>query len=268
MEHAHAHAVITVLAFVVAAVAAARGMWSPCGLSMLSSLNPVSEHARGHRFWLTACWYVAGAVAGGAALGAGAALAAFGVGRAALGHGAVWGLVLAFALATVGSDTRVLGRSLPEHPRQVDERWLVKYRRWVYAAGYGFQIGAGFATYIMTAAVYLTVALAVLTGSPLTALLVCAAFGAVRGLTVLVSVFATSPDRLRATHRRLAALARPSLAAAVAVQAVVAIVAGAELAGALTASLTALALLIEWRVSGSVARYNAPLDAERATQRR
>ena len=67
MEHAHAHTMITVLAFVVAAVAAARGMWSPCGLSMLSSLNPVSEQARGHRFWLTGCWYVAGAIAGGAA---------------------------------------------------------------------------------------------------------------------------------------------------------------------------------------------------------
>jgi hypothetical protein len=241
---------ITVLAFVVAAVAAARGMWSPCGLSMLSSLNPVSEQARGHRFWLTACWYVAGAIAGGAALGAGAALAAFGVGRAALGHGAVWGLVLAFALVTGGSDTRVVGRSLPEHPRQVDERWLVKYRRWVYAAGYGFQIGAGFATYIMTAAVYLSVALAVLSGSPLTAFLVCITFGAVRGLTVLVSAFATSPDRLRVTHRRLAALAGPSLAVAVAVQAAAAILAGDELGGALVAGVVAGVTLLaaEWRM--------------------
>ena len=262
MEHAHAHAMITTLALGVAAVAAIRGMWSPCGLSMLSSLNPVSERARGHRFWLTACWYVAGAVAGGAALGAGAALAAFGVGRAALGHGAVWGLVLAFALVTVGSDTRVIGRSLPEHPRQVDERWLVKYRRWIYASGYGFQIGAGFATYIMTAAVYLTVALAVLTGSPLTAFLACVTFGAVRGLTVLVSAFATSPERLRVTHRRLAALAGPSLPVAVAVQALVAVVAGGQLAGALGATLAAvagLALLVEWRFSRSVARYNAEL---------
>ena len=53
-------------------------MWSPCGLSMLSSLNPVSEAARGNRFWLTAVWYVAGAVAGGALLGAGCAVAAAG----------------------------------------------------------------------------------------------------------------------------------------------------------------------------------------------
>ena len=38
------------LLLLVAAVAALRGMWSPCGLSMLSTLNPVSERARGHRF--------------------------------------------------------------------------------------------------------------------------------------------------------------------------------------------------------------------------
>ena len=31
------------VALAVAVVAAVRGMWSPCGLSMLSSLNPVSE---------------------------------------------------------------------------------------------------------------------------------------------------------------------------------------------------------------------------------
>jgi hypothetical protein len=226
----------------------------------------VSERARGHRFWHTACWYVTGAIAGGAALGAGAALAAFGVGRASPGHGVLWGLVLAFALVTVGSDTRVVGRSLPEHPRQVDERWLVKYRRWIYAAGYGFQIGAGFATYIMTAAVYLTVALAILSGSPLTAFAVCVAFGAVRGLTVLVSAFATSPERLRAAHRRLAALAGPSLNVAVAVQTAVAIVAGGALAGAIGGGVAALALFVEWCVSRSVARYSAPLGPERTTQ--
>ena len=67
---------IAALAVAVATVAAVRGAWSPCGLSMLSSLNPVSERARGHRFWVTAAWYIAGAVLGGAVLGGGCALAA------------------------------------------------------------------------------------------------------------------------------------------------------------------------------------------------
>jgi hypothetical protein len=47
---------IVFAALFVAVVAALRGTWSPCGLSMLSSLNPVSERSRGHRFWGTAVW--------------------------------------------------------------------------------------------------------------------------------------------------------------------------------------------------------------------
>jgi hypothetical protein len=34
---------LLIVALATAAGAAMRGMWSPCGLSMLSSLNPVSE---------------------------------------------------------------------------------------------------------------------------------------------------------------------------------------------------------------------------------
>ena len=34
---------LLIVALVTAVAAAARGMWSPCGLSMLSSLNPVSN---------------------------------------------------------------------------------------------------------------------------------------------------------------------------------------------------------------------------------
>ena len=61
----------------LAVSAALRGMWSPCGLSMLSQLNPVTERGRGHRFALTAAWYVLGAVVGGAALGAAAPVGAW-----------------------------------------------------------------------------------------------------------------------------------------------------------------------------------------------
>src|SRR5437667_7157524 len=57
-------------AFVVAAAAAVRSTWSPCGWSMLSSITPLSEKARGHRFRATAGWFVLGSVIGGAILGA------------------------------------------------------------------------------------------------------------------------------------------------------------------------------------------------------
>ncbi|WP_375487516.1 hypothetical protein, partial [uncultured Jatrophihabitans sp.] len=73
------------VALLVATAAALRGVWSPCGLSMLSALNPVSERARGHRWGVTASWYVGGAVAGGAVLGGGCALLASGVAALPLG---------------------------------------------------------------------------------------------------------------------------------------------------------------------------------------
>lgn len=226
---------VFVLALVVTVIAAVRGMWSPCGLSMLSSLNPVSESARGNRFWVTALWYVAGAIVGGTLLGACCAVAASGYGRLHLPATVTWALVLAAALVAVASDTAVFGRSLPDHPRQVDERWLVKYRRWIYAGGYGVQIGAGFATYIMTAAVYLTAALAILTGSAPAALLLGATFGAVRGLTILVAAPARAPEGLRAAHRRIAALDGPSLLGCIALSAVVAGLAAYAVAGPVVA---------------------------------
>ena len=61
--------------------------------------------------------------------------------------------------------------------RQVNEVWLDRYRSWVYGAGFGWQIGVGLATYIVTAAVYLTIALAALTGEPATAFVILTGFG-------------------------------------------------------------------------------------------
>jgi hypothetical protein len=239
---------LLVVALITATVAAVRGMWSPCGLSMLSSLNPVSEGARGNRFWLTASWYVAGALCGGALLGLGCAIAASGYGRVHASSSLTWTVALVAALVAVASDTAVFGRSLPDHPRQVDERWLGKYRRWIYAGGYGVQIGAGFATYIMTAAVYLVAVLAILTGSPRSAFEACLVFGAVRGLTILVAANARTPERLRAAHRRIASLAEPSLWACVALSGAVAVLA-ASMVGEVVAwiPIVAVTLLITLR---------------------
>jgi hypothetical protein len=243
------------LAVVTAVVAAARGMWSPCGLSMLSSLNPVSERARGNRFWLTALWYFVGAVVGGAVLGAGCAVAAFGVGRIGLSSAMVWSLAAVAALIAVLSDTRVFGRSLPDHPRQVDERWLVRYRRWIYAGGYGVQIGTGFATYIMTSAVYLVAVLAVLTGSVPRAFAIGVTFGVARGLTILVAAFARTPERLRMVHARLAGRAGVSLRLAIAAEVMVVAVAVWAVGGPVAsfgvlAALGGLAVALDRRGDG------------------
>jgi len=198
------------LALVTALVAAVRSLFSPCGLSMVSSITPFGERAKGHRYGWTAAWFVAGATAGGAILGTVCAAGAALLGRAGFGPTALLVVAAVLALVGIASDTRLFGVALPLHPRQVDETWLTRYRRWIYAAGFGLQIGSGFATYIMTGAVYLTAGLAVLTADPIAALATGTIFGLVRGLLVLIAAGATTPVRLRSLHLRLTALAPAS----------------------------------------------------------
>jgi len=197
---------LTCLAFVVAVAAAVRSTWSPCGLSMLSSITPFGERGRGHRYAATCTWFVVGATSGGVALGGVAAALAAAVhvgGSSAVVVGVV---ALGATLVAAVSDSGWAGTRVPVHFRQVNERWLDAYRPWVYGAGFGFQIGCGLATYITTAAVYLTVVLAALAGSPALAVVVGATFGLVRGLAVTLTRKVQTPTGLLAFHQRFAAL--------------------------------------------------------------
>jgi hypothetical protein len=199
-------ATLTVLALSVAVAAALRSTWSPCGLSMLSTITPFGERSKGHRFGATAAWFILGATAGGLALGAVAAGAA-GLVEAGAPTDTTVGMVALIATLVVGvSDSGRAGTRIPVHYRQVNERWLDTYRPWVYGVGFGFQIGCGLATYITTAAVYLVVVLAASTADPVVALAVCAAFGLVRGLAVLLTHRIRTPTELPAFHRRFADL--------------------------------------------------------------
>ena len=253
-----------ILAFVsvtalVTVVAAVRGVWSPCGLSMISAINPFTERSRGNRYWLTAIWFVAGSVLGGAVLGALAAIGAllWGSVAASAPVSASAAAALTAGIASVGclvaaaSDSSAFGLRLPGHPRQVNEQWLGLYRRWVYACGFGVQIGVGFATYIMTAAVYLTVLLGALSGSAALAFAIGLLFGLVRGLAVLLSSGARDPRALRLLHRRLDLLAPWSLRAAMVVEAAGAAVLGYAAAGPVGLTLVAALLLLgaarSWR---------------------
>jgi hypothetical protein len=250
-----------VLLFALAVVTAVRGMWSPCGLSMLSTLNPVSERARGHRFWATACWYVLGALAGGALLGCGCGALAVAFRTLDAPPPVVWTLTLAGSALAVASDARINGWSLPMHPRQVDERWVDRYRRWLYAAGYGVQIGTGFATYIMTAGVYLVALLAVLTGSFAQAFAGGVVFGLVRGLCIVVSAGGRTPHSLRVIIRQVEAWSRGSALVAAAACAGVGSVAAWELFGATGAAVVAVAfavIVLQGARSASRGRSSAP----------
>lgn len=229
----------------IAAVSGARGTWSPCGLSMVSAINPLSERARGNRYWLTAAWFLVGSVLGGAVLGTGSAALAF-VLRPLADHRGAASLIAGLAcLVALAADRRLAGFQLPLHPRQVNELWLTRYRRWLYAAGFGAQIGTGFATYIMTAATYLVVAVPALSGSPALALRAGLLFGLVRGLAVLLSARCRTAQSLRQLHLRLSSLEPASFWAAMAAEALAAGVLGYAVAGVIAgAGALLLAALI------------------------
>jgi hypothetical protein len=234
---------------------------------MLSSITPFGERSRGHRYGVTATWFVVGALVGGVTLGAGTAvmsLVASGLGLPS--HPVAVSIIAAsFALAAAAVDAGMFGDRLPVVRRQVDDAWLSRYRPWFYGAGFGWQIGVGVATYVMTAAVFLLVILGALTGQPLVALALGALFGLARGLTVLLTSRARTPDRLRSLHLRLAQAGPIVRGAVIAVEIAVAAVALAEewlLPGILVAGSVASATLI-WsvhrRILRSTERGNAPV---------
>jgi hypothetical protein len=248
---------LVLVAALVALAAAARSTWSPCGLSMLSTITPVSERAKGHSYRATASWFVAGAAAGGVTLGTAAALGAVAIralGPAPLDLGLL--AVLAASIAAL-SDLAIHGLTLPIHRRQVNERWLDHYRPWVYGVGFGWQIGVGVATYITTAAVYLTVVLASLTTSPIAALAVGAGFGLLRGLAVFLTRSITTTPELLAFHRRLAATADRARAVVIAVE----VLAAAIVATAMWAPAGVLVLAV---LGGAVVASRTPAGAGRS----
>lgn len=195
--------VMTTALFAMAALTAVRSTWSPCGRSMLSTITPLGEAGRGTPYATSAAWFVGGAVVGGTCLGGTlAGVAALVAAAGGASPGLVAGLVALAALAAAASDTRLGGMQLPFHRRQVNELWLDRFRPWVYGAGFGWQIGVGFATYVTSAGLYLLVVLAALRADPVLALAAGAVFGAVRGLAVLLGHGLTDPAALRRFHKR------------------------------------------------------------------
>jgi hypothetical protein len=200
---------ITFLVFLIAVVSAVRSTWSPCGVSMLSTVTPLAEKARGNRYPMTAFWYALGGVLGGVTLGAVMAGLAALVGAMDLDPSAALAILAVAALVAAGSDARVGGWQVPGSRSQVNELWLNWYRSWVYGLGFGWQIGTGVVTYLMTAGVYLLIVAGALTGSPLLALAGGVVFGATRGIAVLAGSGLNSQVRLNRFHRRFETLRRP-----------------------------------------------------------
>jgi hypothetical protein len=238
--------VIVALGVVIALAAAVRSTWSPCGLSMLSQITPVAEAGRRQKFGRTAAWFVAGAVVGGLTLGALIALGAAVVASTGPGASTALTVVAVAAVAAALVDGRVLGSGPPFLRRQVNEDWLSNYRSWVYGGGFGWQIGAGITTYVMTAAVPLLVVVGALSGRPGVAVLLGAVFGLTRGLAVLTGARVRSLSALYALHRRFDALAEPVRRAVIGVQVAVGAVAAWVVAVPLVAVVFTVALVLTY----------------------
>jgi hypothetical protein len=232
-------ATVVVLAIVTMGIAAVRSTWSPCSLSMLSTVTPIGEASRGHRYPATAASFIGGAVLGGATLGALMAGLAALVGAVSPSDRAVAIAVIVASIVTIASDVRLGGFSLPKIARQVNETWLDRYRGGVYGVGFGWQIGVGLSTYVMTAAVYLMIVLGALTARPLVALALGSGFGLFRGLALLLGARLRTPLAIRVMHARFEAVAAWSLGAAVVGQLGVLTVGVLAVSGGVTAALCA-----------------------------
>ncbi len=167
---------------------------------MLSSIHPLGERAKHNSFALTATSFIVGSLFGGLLVGAVAAAGAALLGTFVTPAAAAFGFAV---FAVLAAFVERLGARLPSWRRQVSEDWLTTYRGWVYGAGFGVQLGAGVLTIITSAAVPLALAAALLSGTPLAAVLICGSFGLARGLTILSVARVNTPDDLFRFHRRL-----------------------------------------------------------------
>ena len=171
---------------------------------MLSSITPLGERGRGRRWSTTVTAYVVGSALGGAALGR--ALGALGL---LLPGGQGWraGALAAACVLAAGLDLR--GVRPPGPRRQVDERWLTRYRGWVVGAGYGAQLGVGWATIVPTWGLYVVALAAALGGGPSVGVMVGTTFAVARALPVLLAAGISTPALLAVAHRRLAGARAP-----------------------------------------------------------
>ena len=194
---------------------------------MLASIHPLGERGRGQRYATTASSYVLGAAAGGAVMGA--ALGFLGSVAAALidpSDTMIAWLVVAAASGGLILERRARDSRLLSWHRQVNEDWMTTYRGWIYGAGFGFQLGLGLVTIITSGTVYLTFAMAFLTGSWQWGLTVGLVFGLTRASVALSVARVTHPHQLRSAHRQLQRLATPAQRVAQSTQAAIGVVGG------------------------------------------
>lgn len=168
---------------------------------MLGSITPLGERSRGHRWTPALLWFAGASTVAGAALGVGLGLLGSIVLTSEPSRLRLWALGV-LAAASVLADALLAGSGLPGPRRQVNDSWLRRYRRWVYAAGFGAQLGIGYATVVTTSALYVATIGAVLSGGALPGAVIMGVYGAVRGAMLLPARRVRSPSDLSALLRR------------------------------------------------------------------
>ncbi|HWH27722.1 MAG TPA: hypothetical protein VNU26_01965 [Mycobacteriales bacterium] len=183
---------------------------------MLASITPLGERGRGRRWSISAPSFVVGSAVGGLLVGAVAGLLGAGLlsllddAGVRIGTPARAALLAVAAVAALAVD-RLPGRTRAPGPRrQVNEDWLEVYREWVYGGGFGLQLGAAVLTQVATAAVYVMLLAAALTGSVVAGALIGTGFGVVRALPLLATRGVHDAASLHALHRRSRAFGRPA----------------------------------------------------------
>lgn len=170
---------------------------------MLTSIHPLGERARHNRWALTVGAFVTGAVGTGVLLG--------GI-LGWIGHlipGEAWRWPVAAGVVAAAGVADLIRLRPPGPRRQVNEDWIGTYRGWVYGGGFGAQLGAGLATYVVTWGVWAMFALMVAVGNPFGGALIGAAFGLGRSVFPLAAGRIDRPSRLTDFSRRMASLAAP-----------------------------------------------------------
>ena len=163
---------------------------------MLASITPLGQRGTRSGWRLTAGSFLIAAALSGAALGA-----LLGLVGAVVSDRARLPLLAGAALLALALD---LSARTPGPRRQVDERWRYRYRGWVFGAGYGAQLGVGVATVVASAATYLALVGAFLSGAPAGGALIFGIYGVARGIQPFATRGVSSPAQLAALHRRLA----------------------------------------------------------------
>lgn len=184
---------------------------------MLSSIHPLGERSRNNRWSATIVAFTLGAIAAASSIGA-----VLGTLGSTL---SVPPVVVGIVVGVAGL-LDMTGRAALGPERQVNERWIDSYRGIVYGSGFGAQLGAGVATFVVSWGVYAVFFLEFSSGSTLGGAAIGTTFGLSRALLPLASGWVDRPSRLTALHRHLAGLARPMHLATASVLMVVGVAVG------------------------------------------